>query len=259
MPKPEQLRQQRDPALRPEARENSGMEHAGEPRAGRAPDLSALIAEAGGRHRTATEFVEATLRAAILTGRVAGGTPLRQEELAAAFGVSRMPVREALRQLEAQALIDFLPHKGAVVTEISATDAADIYAIRLALEPATFERSIPHLTEADFARAAALIAEMDSETDPARMGALNRRFHMTLYGAAGRPKLIALTETHLASFDRYLRFQLAAKGRSHLSQDDHREMLDAARRGDTEAALRTLRRHIETAASNIAEFFAGEG
>ncbi len=223
------------------------------------PDLSALIAEAGGRHRTATEFVEATLRTAILTGRLAGGTPLRQEDLAASFGVSRMPVREALRQLEAQALLDFVPHKGAVVTEISAGDAADIYAIRLALEPAVLERSIPHLSEADFARADDLIAEMDAEQDPGRMGELNRRFHMTLYGAAGRPKLIALTESHLASFDRYLRFQLAAKGRSHLSQDDHRGMLEAARRGDTKAAITILRRHLDTAADTIAAFFAGQG
>ncbi|WP_029009426.1 GntR family transcriptional regulator [Azospirillum halopraeferens] len=221
-------------------------------------DLSALIAEAGGRHRTATEFVEATLRTAILTGRLRGGTPLRQEDLAASFGVSRMPIREALRQLEAQALLDFVPHKGAVVTDISATDAADIYAIRLALEPAVLERSIPHLTRADFERAGDLIAEMDGEEDPGRMGELNRRFHMTLYGAAGRPKLIALTENYLASFDRYLRFQLAAKGRSHLSQDEHRDMLAAAEHRDARRAVEILRHHIGAAADNIAAFFAGQ-
>lgn len=219
-------------------------------------DLAPLIAEAGGRHRTATEFVEATLRTAILTGRLRGGTPLRQEDLAASFGVSRMPIREALRQLEAQALLDFVPHKGAVVTEISAADAADIYAIRLALEPAVLERSIPHLTETDFERAGDLIAEMDAEEDPGRMGELNRRFHMTLYGAAGHPKLIALTESYLASFDRYLRFQLAAKGRSHLSQDDHRAMLAASKEGNTKQAIKILRRHLDDAARNIAAFFS---
>lgn len=218
--------------------------------------LQAVIAESGGRHRTATAYVEATLRAAILSGRLAGGTPLRQEDLAGAFGVSRMPVREALRQLEAQALVDFVPHKGAVVTEISATDAGDTYAIRMALEPATFERSIPHLTEADFERAEDLIAEMDSELDPGRMGELNRRFHMTLYGAAGRPKLIALTESYLASFDRYLRFHLAAKGRAHMSQDDHRAMLDAARDRDAARGVEILRGHLTTAAETIDAFFA---
>jgi DNA-binding GntR family transcriptional regulator len=219
-------------------------------------DLTNLIAESGGRHRTATAFVEATLRAAILSGRLAGGTPLRQEDLAAAFGVSRMPVREALRQLEAQALLDFVPHKGAVVTEISAADAADTYAIRMALEPATLELAIPHLTEVDFQRAEDLIAEMDSEQDPGRMGELNRRFHMTLYGAAGHPKLIGLTESQLASFDRYLRFHLAAKGRAHMSQDDHRAMLEAARKRDSAAALTVLRRHLTIAAETIAAFFA---
>lgn len=219
-------------------------------------DLLALIAEGGGRHRTATAFVEATLRTAILSGRLRGGTPLRQEDLAAAFGVSRMPVREALRQLEAQALLDFVPHKGAVVTEISAADAADTYAIRMALEPAALERSIPNLTETDFERAENLIDEMDNEQDPGRMGELNRRFHMTLYGAAGRPKLIVLTESHLASFDRYLRFHLAAKGRAHMSQDEHRAMLDAARGRDTARAVEVLRRHLTTAAETIDAFFA---
>ena len=121
----------------------------------------------------------------IRSGRFGPGDRLIPEVLAAGLGMSRMPVREALRQLEAQALIDFVPHKGAVVTEISASDAADTYAIRLALEPAAFALSIPHLNDEDFSRAADLIAEMDAEPDPSRMGELNRRFHMSLYARAG--------------------------------------------------------------------------
>ena len=221
--------------------------------------LTRLIAESGGRHRTATAHVEATLRMAILTGRLAGGTALRQEDLSEAFGLSRMPIREALRQLEAQALVDFVPHKGAVVTEISAADAADTYAIRMALEPAALALSIPRLTAADLARAEELIDEMDGEADDARLGELNRRFHMVLYGAAGHPKLLALAESQLAAFDRYLRFHLAAKGPQHLSQDDHRAMLAAARAGDGERAVVVLRRHLTVAAETIAAFFAERG
>jgi DNA-binding GntR family transcriptional regulator len=219
-------------------------------------ELNAVIAEAGGRHRTATAFVEATLRAAILSGRLAGGTPLRQEDLATAFGVSRMPVREALRQLEAQALLDFVPHKGAVVTEISAADAADTYAIRAALEPAALALSIPDLTEIALGRAADLLHDMDVEEEPGRMGELNRRFHMTLYEAAPHPKLLALVEGQLSSFDRYLRFQLAAQGREHLSQDDHRGMLEAAHARDVPRAVEILRGHLKTAATALAAFFA---
>ncbi|MEO3435155.1 GntR family transcriptional regulator [Inquilinus sp. CAU 1745] len=207
------------------------------------------------RHRTATEFVEAALRAAILDGRLPGGTALRQEEVAHIFGVSRMPVREALRQLEAQALIDFLPHKGAVVTAISAEDAADNYAIRMALEPMALGLSIPTLTPDDIDRAADLIADMDREPDPGRLGELNRRFHMSLYAQAGHPRLLALTEQQLASADRYIRFTLAARGRDQLSQGEHRAMLEAAARGDAETAVAILRTHMATAARTIADFF----
>lgn len=218
--------------------------------------LFAAIAQDGGRHLTATAFVEAALRTAILSGRLPGGTALQQEDLAVAFGVSRMPIREALRKLEAQALVDFTPHKGAVVTAISASDAADIYAVRMALEPATFERSIPNLGADDFERAEGLIADMDREQDQARMGELNRRFHITLYGAAGCPRLMALTESHLAAFDLYLRFHLAANGSAHLGQDEHRAMLAAARQRDVGRAVEILKVHISTAAQRIQAFFA---
>ncbi|MDJ0387217.1 GntR family transcriptional regulator [Roseomonas sp. E05] len=225
-----------------------------------APDpvspLDALAASAAPRWRTATEFVEATLKAAILEGRLPGGTPLRQEELAERLGVSRMPVREALRQLEAQALVEVLPHRGAVVAEISAADAADLFAIRRALEPAALRLSIPHLTEAQRDQAGALITAMDVEPDPGRMGLLNRQFHMALYAAAGHPRLLALTEQHLAAFDRYLRFHLAAQGRERMAQQDHRAMLEAAARGEAAAAAAILEAHLDQAAEAIARFFA---
>lgn len=218
--------------------------------------LSRLIDAARPRFRTATAFVEATLRDGILSGAIPGGTPLRQEELAAAFAVSRMPVREALRQLEAQALVDFAPHRGAVVTDISAGDAADNYAIRAALEPAALRLSLPHLTLEDFDRAEGLLAEMDGEPDLARLGELNRRFHLTLYARAGRPRLIALVEQHLAAADRYLRFHFAALGRHHMAQDEHALLLAQARAGDVEAATETIRSHVDKAAHNIEAFFA---
>lgn len=217
-------------------------------------DLSDLIARNRPRFRTATEFVEAALREAILSGVLPGGLPLRQEELAAAFGVSRMPVREALRQLEARALVEFHPHRGAVVMEISAQDAADISAIRAALEPAALRLSLPRLTRDDLALATDLIAEMDAEDDPGRMGELNRRFHMTLYARAGRSRLLALTEQHLAAADRYLRFQFAALGYHPRSQDEHNALLTACRERDTDRACALVTRHIAAAEELLTRF-----
>ncbi|GAA0578511.1 GntR family transcriptional regulator [Caenispirillum bisanense] len=218
------------------------------------PDLSAFVDRHRPRFRTATEFIEAALRDAILSGAVAGGTPLRQEDLAAAFGVSRMPVREALRQLEARALVEFHPHRGAVVAEISATDAADISAIRAALEPAALRASVPQLTAADLDLAADLLAEMEAETDPGRMGELNRRFHMTLYARCGLPRLLALVEQHLAAGDRYLRFQFDALAYRAPSQREHVALLDACRAGDTEAACRVLADHVEQGRRHLADY-----
>jgi DNA-binding GntR family transcriptional regulator len=100
---------------------------------------------------------------------------------------------------------------------------------------------------------------MDVEPDPSRIGELNRRFHMTLYEAAPHPKLLALTESQLTSFDRYLRFHLAAKGRDHLSQEEHRAMLAAARDRDCPLAVEILRSHLTTAAATIAAFFKTRG
>lgn len=219
-------------------------------------DLDAIIQRTRPRFRTASAFVEAALRDAIVSNALPGGTPLRQEELARRFGVSRMPVREAIRQLEAQALVDFHPHRGAVVCEISASDAADNYAIRAALEPAALRLSIPHLSDDDVHRARDLISEMDAEEDDGRMGDLNRRFHMTLYGKAGRPKLLALIQQQLDVADRYLRFHLAALGPEHLSQHEHRALIGSCARRDVAESCRILERHIETADRALQAFLA---
>lgn len=219
----------------------------------------ARLLEAPPRWRTATEYVEATLKAAILEGRLPAGTPLRQDDIARDLDVSRMPVREALRQLEAQALVDSVPHKGAVVTDISASDAADSFAIRRGLEVAALRLSIPRLTDADGAAAAALVDAMEEEADPGQLGQLNRRFHMALYARAGRPRLLGLVDRELAVFDRYLRFFLAARGRERMAQQDHRAMLAAAQAGEVQRAVDVLEGHIDAAEAAMAGFFAQRG
>jgi DNA-binding GntR family transcriptional regulator len=214
------------------------------------------LVEAPPRWRTATEYVEATLKAAILEGRIAAGTPLRQDDIARDLEVSRMPVREALRRLEAQALVDSVPHKGAVVTDLSAAAAADSFAIRRALEGEAFRLSIPQLSAEDLERAGALITGMEEEPDPGQLGHWNRRFHMALYARAGHARLLLLVERELAVFDRILRFYLSAVGRGGMAQEDHRAMLAAVRNRDAAAALAVLEQHIDTAARGIATFFA---
>jgi len=218
-------------------------------------EFAAVVEASRPRFRTVVEFVEEALRQAILSGALAGGTPLRQEELATTFRTSRMPVREALRRLEAQALVDFYPHRGAVVAEISAAEAADNTAIRAALEPMALKLSAPRLTAGDLDAAEALCAAMDGGGDIAEVGALNRQFHMTLYARADRPRLLALTESHLASADRFIRFHYAHHERQRrISQDEHRAMVAACRAGDVTGACAVLTAHIEEAGARHLAF-----
>lgn len=180
---------------------------------------------------------------------------MRQEELAKTFNVSRMPVREALKKLEAQALVDFVPYKGAIVTQISKADGLDNYAIRLALEPAAIRYSIPYLTSDDLQQARDLIQQMNDETEMDQLGELNKRFHMCLYGKTPHAKLLQLVEKQLSVEDRYLRFHLSAMGREHMSQDEHLAMVEAATHQDLDRAETLVRNHLLKAAIALENFF----
>ncbi|EPL03283.1 GntR family transcriptional regulator [Pseudomonas sp. CF161] len=202
----------------------------------------------------ARSVIEETLRAAILDGRLPSGAALRQQDLADLFGVSRMPVREALRQLEAQSLLKVVPHKGAVVATLIDYDAIDTYALRLLLEKEALRLSIPLLEPQDIALARRYIEALESQTDHAELGRLNRLFHMTLYHKAPNRKLLNLIELELNEEERFLRFHLSSMGLGTLTQDDHRALVDAASDKDIERALGILERHLESGATTIRNY-----
>jgi DNA-binding GntR family transcriptional regulator len=192
----------------------------------------------------ARAVIEEKLRAAILDGRLPSGIALRQQELATLFGVSRMPVREALRQLEAQSLLRVETHKGAVVAPLINEDATDAYALRVLLESEALRQSIPLLTPDDIAMARSYIEQLENETDYAKMGTLNRLFHMTLYSRASNRRLLKLVEEGLNEEERFLRFNLKYMGLGKLSQHDHLELLQMAEAGAVESTVAALAHHL---------------
>ena len=150
----------------------------------------------------ALEILE-ILREDIVSGRLAAGSLLRQQQLAERFGISRMPVREALFRLEAEGFIAFTPNKGATVAPISAEDLREIYEMRIAAETLALSTALPELTNSQIERAAELQAEMEMETAPvADFGALNAAFHNTLYAPCARPRLLAHVENLSKAADR---------------------------------------------------------
>jgi DNA-binding GntR family transcriptional regulator len=192
----------------------------------------------------ARSVIEETLRNAILDGRLPCGTAMRQQELASLFGVSRMPVREALRQLEAQSLLHVVTHKGAVVAPLIEDNSAETYALRMLLESEALRLSIPLLTEADIAEADACISALEREKDYSEMGRLNRLFHMALYGKAPNQRLLTLVEHGLNEEERFLRFNLEAMGLGETSQEDHRELLSLVTQKKVDESVLTLRNHL---------------
>ncbi|CAH0258097.1 GntR family transcriptional regulator [Pseudomonas brassicacearum] len=202
----------------------------------------------------ARSIIEESLREAILDGRLPCGTALRQQELADLFGVSRMPVREALRQLEAQSLLNVVQHKGAVVAPLITNNAVETYALRSVLESFALRLSIPLLDDSDLALAAQYIEQLETETNHAEIGKLNRLFHMSLYHKAPNSKLLALIERELNEEERFLRFHLSSMGLGKLSQDDHRALLEAARAKDIDNAVVLLERHLEKASVTMRQY-----
>lgn len=222
-------------------------------------DLQQLATEVMHQQQGTSETVAAILREAILRGLFQGGQQLHQEEIAAQLGVSRLPVREALRQLEQEGLVVYRLNRGAVVSELSADEVQEIYEIRCSLESLALRLSIPHLTTSDFQRAATILDITDRETDVSQWGKLNRDFHTLLYAPARRSRLLALITAFHRNVDRYLRMEMVVLEYKERSQQEHRLILAACQRRDSDAAVTLLTQHIEAAGALLVNYLQQQG
>ncbi|MEP6591375.1 MAG: GntR family transcriptional regulator [Gemmatimonadota bacterium] len=206
------------------------------------------------RH-TLTDAALVALRERILAGEWPAGAPLRQEALAADLGVSRIPLREALRRLEAEGLVTIAPHRGAVVAPLPMAEVAELFELRALIESDLARRAVPRLTPADDAALRATAATFERAVaagDVPAWGEANRRFHFALYAPAGRPQTLeALTRLHAQS-DRFLRLQLTLTRGTARAVREHRAIAAAARARDTARTARLVREHILTAGQGLA-------
>lgn len=195
------------------------------------------------------------LRDQIIRGEIAEGTQLRQDAIATQFQVSRIPVREALRQLEAEGLITIVPNRGAVVPALSPEDIEELFSIRSLLEPEVLKRSIPHLTEEDFSQAEAILKtfvnELHREDHVSGWGRLNWQFHSTLYSKANQPRFMATIRNINNSGERYTRLQLYLTHGIKRANEEHHKILELCRQRDVAAACKLLREHIEYARQSL--------
>ena len=216
-------------------------------------DYKALASSVGNRDGYGTqEWVYRVLRTGIVNGTLPGGMQLKQDEISAALNVSHIPVREALRQLEAQRLVTIHANRGATVTELSREKLVNIMQVRAAISCEMLAVAIPRMTDEDFAELASLIEEQRNATDLMESEELNGRFHELLTARAENSFADMLMEIIHANIDRYLRsgFYSEASARQY-SAEEHEEILAACKRRDVETAKALLHEHIVGAAVRI--------
>ncbi|MBZ9892097.1 MULTISPECIES: GntR family transcriptional regulator [unclassified Mesorhizobium] len=209
--------------------------------------------------RTVAEQVANVLREAIASGTIKAGTSLRQDELAEQFGFSRMPIRDALRQLEAEGIVSIHPTKGAQVARMDSAEISEIYALRELLECEALRLSLPNLAGDRLDEAEQVLDQIDAERNVGRWGALNRAFHLALYDACGNNRLLALIEAHHNAADRYVRILLSNLDYRSRSQTEHRDLLAACRWRDGDRAIGILRQHLREGSETLVSAIREDG
>ncbi|QNN54585.1 GntR family transcriptional regulator [Nocardioides mesophilus] len=184
------------------------------------------------------------LRERVVSGALAPGSSLSQTAIAAEYGVSRIPVRDALQLLATDGLVD-LQGTSAVVTPLSIEDLQELYELREAVEPLATRLAVPRVGRAEVARMVHLLGVMeDPATSPSDWIATNAAFHAVVYSLAGRPRTIALVDHLRRLTDRYVYFHLDVVGDVAHLQDEHRQILAAVRDQDARLAAELTRVHL---------------
>lgn len=201
------------------------------------------------------------LRERLLSGELAEGEPIRQEALAEEYDVSRMPIREALKRLDAEGLIQLTNNRGATVIRHSLPEIGEIFDLRVLLEVDLFKHAIPNMTSADFARCEGLLDKMEKsyETDDVgRWGKLNLDYHMALYAAADRGLTVDVLQRVSLQSDRYVRMHLSVMKQREPAKAEHRQLLTLARERRIEDASDLLRSHIQRTKDQLLQMIAAK-
>jgi len=196
------------------------------------------------RPRILAHEIADSVRRLIERGVYAPGVPLRQEDVAGRLGVSRIPVREAFRLLEADGLVTLHANRGAFVARPNAEEVAELFDVRLMLDQDLLRRACPKLTVAALDHIAWLDARIASARTPAEWVQFDEEFHLATYVAAGRPRTLALVTMLRRSLNAYYLRYLGPDSRAAAWRTEHRALVRALRQGDARKAAKALERHL---------------
>lgn len=198
-----------------------------------------------------TEAVVSNLRNAIVDGRLKAGQKLNLDDLAREFGVSRMPVRDALKLLESEGLVRIFPYRGIEVSTLNPNDIEELFGMRQVLEQTAAGRAIDRLEAAQLSTMEMLLREMDGlSDDDDRWLDLNTRFHAVLNEASGWPRLVEMIRVLRVNVERYVRVYLVQLGRAR-PQAQHWALYEACQARDADAAKAVIAEHLNDTAVGL--------
>lgn len=220
-------------------------------------DLRPMVDRALENRKSTPDIVAGVLRDAIVTGVIRAGEQLNQVELARQFGVSRVPVREAIRLLEAEGLVVSEPHRQTVVSALTPSALGEIFDLRVYLETTALGAAVPDLTAADFAELESLVGQMTRERDHRQWMRLNDRFHDALYRRSGK-EFVGLQIRQLRqSVERYFWSGGHAMHRTQEANAEHRRILESCRAGDVARAQEDLKNHLRATLAGLTRTLRG--
>ncbi|EPD57760.1 GntR family transcriptional regulator [Streptomyces chartreusis] len=199
-----------------------------------------------GSSSVASQRVAETLRKQILAGELSPGARIMQEEVASSFGSSRLPVREALRILEAEGLVVLKANSGAWVSKMDLAECQATYKLRERVEPLALAESMPNLTSDDFARLDDIQREIEANDDVDRFLSLDRELHLITYSGCRIEQLVTMVRRFWNTTQHYRRAyaRLIDPSGKEMINYEHRLIIEAVKRGDPTDAERFLAGHI---------------
>lgn len=215
-----------------------------------------MVRPLAGRPTTAERMVHTILQQRILDGVLRPGERIDLDAIASELAVSRTPVRTALRQLESEGLVTIYPHRAVMVSELSADDLEQIYAVRIHLETLAAQMAVPNLTDADIAEIRRIHREIIQGIDEANLASFaekDRAFHLGLYRAANNKFLSRLIDDLRKASLRFLTVYASVE-RLPNAIAEHEEMIAAAEAHDAEQVVQLIQKNLEHTCTVAATF-----
>lgn len=195
------------------------------------------------------------LRDDILVNKLPANQSLKQDSIAAQFGVSKIPVREALRLLEADGLVEFIPRRGAFVVELTENDILENLEIRIALESHALRLAIPNMTGLDIQDAEKILSEYEQTNNINRWSELNSQFHYCIYAPCGFSKLLRMIQVNKERTSTFMRLKISQVSGLKRPHKEHIAILEACKKGDCLLGVKLVQRHIDHTKKEVVAYF----